>query len=165
MDLAAGQHDLAVRYGRGDWDGGEARKIVSAEYIVVVSPNMTGLSGVLGLGDLRNAVWLFESSRVEHQDWAAKHGLDFHADRNRFYPDNSLVLSAVRAGHGYSVQSQALAQTDLATGALVSVYKERDTELGYYLLMRQGASRKAQDFARWMLGFLGQDQARRGDHF
>lgn len=152
VDLALGEHDLAIRYGRGNWPDSEKRFLVSAEYTVVASPTLGNLGPVASADELKDAVWLFEEGREEHRKWATEHGLCFDAKKNRFYPNNSLVLSAVRAGHGYSLQSRALIESDVSTGALVEVYCEQDECLGYYVLSYGTLRRDSRIFTDWLLG-------------
>ena len=149
VDMEAGNYDLAIRYGKGDWGQVKTRFLASADYTIVASSQLA-LPMVADISELRDAVWLFEGSRQEHRDWADSHGLDFDARQNRLYPNNSMVLSAVRAGHGYSVQAYALVQSDLAIGALASVFRERVSGLGYYLLSRDRPREDALIFATWM---------------
>lgn len=149
VDLSHGDFDFAIRYGIGGWPKGNAQMVASAEYTVVAAPNLSQAS-VSNIRDLANATWLFEETRTEHRDWAAAHGFDFDAPQNRFYSNNTFVLSAARAGLGYSVQSHALVETDLATGALVSVFSEPDARLGYYLLHQQKLRQSARYFADWI---------------
>lgn len=149
-DLEGGHYDLAIRYGRGDWGDAKTQFLVSADYTIVASPQLVRPEMVSEVNELRDAVWLFEDSRQEHRDWARNHGLDFEAKQNRFYPNNSLVLSAVRAGHGYSVQSHALVETDLATGALIAVLREHVAGLGYYLVSPPQSREDARIFTAWM---------------
>ena len=143
--------DLAIRYGLGDWPGLEATPIASAEYVVVAKPGLVDIAAIGGLNDLKKCVWLFEITRQEHRDWAARHGLNFDAQANRHYPTNSLVIAAARAGHGLSLQSRALVETDLDLGVLEELYAEDNAPLGYYLLAHSELSPKARAFLDWAL--------------
>lgn len=150
VDLGDGDFDLAIRYGHGDWPTGNPQKVASAEYTVVAAPSLSN-TPVIDVRTLKNATWLFEETRTEHRHWATTHGLEFEATQNRFYGNNTFVLSAARAGLGYSLQSNALVETDLATGALVSVFNEPDAKLGYYLLYQQKLRKAAQYFTEWIV--------------
>ncbi|MBL4906076.1 MAG: LysR family transcriptional regulator [Sneathiella sp.] len=150
VDLAQGNYDLAIRYGTGKWEKYESQMLTSAEYTVVVSPSLSIAKSVPMVKMLKDAIWLFEESREEHREWSSRNGIDFDAERNRFYPNNSLVLSAVRAGHGVSVQSHALVENDLSTGTLVSVFRDSKPQLGYYLLYKGGLKPSAKIFANWL---------------
>ncbi len=143
--------DLAIRYGLGDWPGLEATPIASAEYVVVAKPGLVEIATRGDLNDLKTYAWLFETTRQEHRDWAERHGLNFDAQANRHYPTNSMVIAAARAGHGLSLQSRALIQTDLELELLEELYAEDNAPLGYYLVAHSKLSTKARVFADWAL--------------
>lgn len=155
-DLKGAGIDLAIRYGHGHWPGCRSDLLASAEYVVVATQGfMRGLgtsavSDLSGLADLQSCSWLFETGRLEHQRWTADRGIDFHAARNRFYPTNSLVLSAARAGHGLSLQSRALVERDLQNGHLVEVYFEDPGTLAYYIVTLPTPRGKTTLFERWL---------------
>ncbi|KZM49514.1 LysR substrate-binding domain-containing protein [Labrenzia sp. OB1] len=143
--------DLAIRYGLGDWPGLGATPIASAEYVVVAKPGLVDIAARTDLNDLKTYSWLFETTRQEHRDWAERHGLNFDADVNRHYPTNSLVIAAARAGHGLSLQSRALVQTDLDLGVLEELFAEDNAPLAYYLVAHSDLRAKARVFADWAL--------------
>lgn len=152
-DLRKAGIDLAIRYGHGDWPGCRSELLASAEYVVVATQGlMQGRDAAAhsDLSDLQSCPWLFETGRVEHQRWTADRGIDFQAARNRFYPTNSLVLSAARAGHGLSLQSRALVERDLQSGLLVEVYCEDPGTLAYYIVTLPAPRRKTAIFERWL---------------
>ncbi|MBL4645836.1 MAG: LysR family transcriptional regulator [Hyphomicrobiales bacterium] len=152
VDLSRGNHDLAIRYGHGDWPEGDARMIASADYTVVAAAGLAGFEKSDDIASLTSATWLFEDGREEHRQWANSQNIDFGAHQNRSYPNNSLVISAVRAGHGISVQSWALVEKDVQTGVLVALFRQQTPKLGYYLLHHKELSQKAKSFARWLAG-------------
>ncbi|MEM8980507.1 MAG: LysR family transcriptional regulator [Pseudomonadota bacterium] len=143
--------DLAIRYGRGDWEGLDATLLASAQYVVVAKTGLIAGDAKSSLDKLRTYPWLFEKSRQEHRDWAETHGLDFEAETNRHYPTNSLVIAAARAGHGVSLQARALVQADLELGLLEELYAEENTPLGYYLVAHGPLDTNAKTFATWLL--------------
>jgi hypothetical protein len=42
-------------------------------------------------------------------------------------------------------------ETDLSTGVLVSVFVEKNAQLGYYLLYQKGLRQEAKIFVNWIL--------------
>lgn len=130
VDLAGGAYDLAIRYGRGDWGWPGMARIASAAYTVVAAPTYKRPTD----DNLNGSTWLFEVGRTEHGTWAANRGLDYDGPNCRFYPTNSLVLSAARAGHGISVQAWALVERDISHGILRELESVEDDALAYYLL-------------------------------
>lgn len=149
-DLQQSGIDLAIRYGHGSWPGCRSELLASAEYVVVATDQFMQGRNVSNLSQLRACAWLFETGRSEHRLWTADRGIDFDATRNRFYPTNSLVLSAARAGHGLSLQSRALIERDLENGSLVNVYSEDPGTLAYYIVTRPAPRRQAAIFKRWL---------------
>lgn len=95
--------------------------------------------------------WLFEIGRTEHRVWAEARGIDFDAPQNRRFPTNSLVMSAVRAGQGISVQARALVEGDLENGALVEVKSEPSRSLGYYLVISGNLWESAKVLMKWLI--------------
>ena len=150
VDLKSDGFDLAIRYGHGDWPGYRAELLASAEYVVVATEAFMAGRAAGTLAALKDLPWLFEASRTEHQVWAEARGIDFNAARNRFYPTNSLVLSAVRAGYGLSLQARALVERDLRDGTLVQVFSEDPGSLGYYMVTRPEPRHKLKIFMRWL---------------
>lgn len=149
VDLSLGHHDLAIRYGHGNWPMGDAALIASGDYTIVAAPNHATLTK----SNLANAVWLFEEGRNEHSQWAATHGINPDAPQHRSYPNNSLVLSAVKAGHGLSVQSWALVEKDVKDGILQAILREKIPTLGYYRYAQGPLSIKAAHFSNWLTSF------------
>lgn len=150
VDLRSGGFDLAIRYGHGNWPGTRSELLASAEYVVVATEAFMKGRRADSLAALKELPWLFEVSRMEHQIWAEERGIDFHAEGNRFYPTNSLVLSAVRAGYGLSLQARALVERDLSEGRLIKVSSEDPGSLGYYTVTQPDPSKKVQLFGRWL---------------
>jgi LysR family glycine cleavage system transcriptional activator len=172
VDLKEGGFDLAIRYGHGNWPGTRSRYLASADYVVVATkgfmqsrvPVARAESALAEpalaeptlaeptLAELRALPWLFESGRREHRIWAEERGIDFQAERNKFYPTNSLVLSAARAGYGLSLQARALVERDLEDGGLIEIHAEATETLGYYLVTGVEQREKLAVFVRWLLG-------------
>ncbi|TQV79934.1 LysR family transcriptional regulator [Denitrobaculum tricleocarpae] len=150
VDLKSDGVDLAIRYGHGSWPGTRAELLASAEYLVVATADFMAGRTAASLAELRDLPWLFEDSRREHQAWAAERGIDFHAAQNRFYPTNSLVLSAVRAGYGLSLQARALVERDLQAGTLIQVFSEDPGTLGYYMVTLPEPRAKLRVLLKWL---------------
>jgi len=144
--------DLAIRYGLGEWPECTSVHLASAEYVVVAKPEILRKKSRVKLSDLRSLPWVFEASRTEHRVWAEERGIEFDAEANKHHQTNSLVLAAVLAGHGVSLQSRALVEHTLSTGALVEIYSEKPGALGYYLVTRGEPRTNVATFGEWLLG-------------
>lgn len=150
IDIETGGFDLAIRYGYGHWEGYESEFLASAQYVVVAAVNFATNIRDRSLDNLRSLTWLFEASRTEHQQWASEHDINFSSDKNKFYPTNSLVLSAVKAGYGLSLQAFALVESDIQNGNLVEIYSEDSGDLGYYLVVQSNPRKKLVTFLNWL---------------
>lgn len=150
-DLGTDGLDIAIRYGMGHWPACSAVHLASARYVVVARTDILKVSATDDLEELKSCPWLFETGRNEHRIWVEQRGIDFESDTNRFFPTNSLVISAARAGHGLSLQAKALVENDLATGALTEVYSEEPGSLGYYLVTRGKLREPVRLFTEWLM--------------
>lgn len=152
VDLRSESVDFAIRYGNGNWSDGTSTYLASAEFVVVGRPDIVGNDHSQNLLMSKSVPWLFEVSRTEHRLWAQTKGINFDAPQNRHFPTNSLVISAARAGQGFSVQARALVEGDLANGTLVEVGSEAAQSLGYYLVVNGNLRPSARALMKWLLG-------------
>ncbi|MEM9583848.1 MAG: LysR family transcriptional regulator [Pseudomonadota bacterium] len=138
VDLKRDGFDMAIRYGRGGWEGVESEYLVSAGNVVVATPDLAAQVPFGDIEALRAQVWLQEVGRAEPRAWLVDQGLEFAPDQINEFPMNTLVLAATRAGYGFSLQGKALVEADIAAGRLVSVFEARKTNLAYYMLTKPG---------------------------
>lgn len=150
VDLQLENIDFAIRYGDGNWTDGTSTYLASGEFVVVGRPDIVERAHGQDIMSMNSVPWLFEVSRTEHRVWAEARGIDFDAPRNRHFPTNSLVISAVRAGQGVSVQARALVEGDLENGVLVEVKSEPSQSLGYYLVVGSNLRQSARVLMKWL---------------
>jgi len=147
VDLKRDGVDLAIRYGMGQWDGLTSKKLVSAAFVACAVPELRPKNPE----DIAKAQWFFEPARAEFRVWAESQGLVNAGTPWTAMESNQLILSAVRAGYGFGVQNKALVQDDLAAGRLVSVCDDVPSDLGYYVVTREGfVSPAAKAFIKWV---------------
>lgn len=146
VDLRRDQIDVAIRFGNGDWPGLEVEPLSMDAFVVIGAPGYAG-EGT----DFTGKKWLYSRPASEQEVWGRKIGVDYNTDPAQEMPNNSLVLSAVRAGLGLSIQSRALVEADLASGQLVALLEGDAGGLGYYILTRPGVLRPGtKAFIRWL---------------
>jgi LysR family transcriptional regulator, glycine cleavage system transcriptional activator len=159
-DLRREGHDLAIRYGTGDWPGLEARLLTRADTVVVAHPSVAARLPETYAATAQDAVemlaqlpWVIDSSYGEFASWMAAKGLDPAGLTCTALDGNNLVLAAVRAGAGVSIHPHAVVERDLATGALVSLLEEPDSgDLGYYIVTPKGAvPARTKAFLTWLM--------------
>lgn len=158
-DLRREGHDLAIRYGRGDWPGLEVTLLTPADSVIVAHPDL-----MARLPDSYDATspdaprilmslpWLTDRSFGEVDSWLVAKGLDPAMLNRTELEGNNLVLAASRAGAGVSMHPRAVVERDLRLGALVVLWEETDSSaLGYYILTPRGAdSARVKVFLDWL---------------
>lgn len=151
MDLRRDGVDVAIRFGGGSWPGVQAEPLALSAFVVVAAPGFTKARGVRDLARLSALDWFFSGASVEQRVWGQAVGVDFDAIGAREMANNGLVVSAVRAGLGLSIQAKALVEPDLASGQLIALHEGDAAGLGYYIVTRPDAlSPGARLFVRWL---------------
>ncbi len=150
-DLRREGIDVAIRFGSGDWPGMEVEALDVSRFVVIASPDYTKVKSLEELGKLSAHDWYFSSGSREQRVWGRAIGIDFEKLGAQSMANNGLVVSAVRAGLGLSLQSRTLVAPDLASGQLVTLYEGDPEGLGYYLVTRPGIMPEAaKTFVTWL---------------
>ncbi|KGB52123.1 Transcriptional regulator, LysR family [Sphingopyxis sp. LC81] len=121
VDLAAGLADVAVRYGRGPFDGLVSRPLFSERFGLLCSPKL-GLTGPedLARATLLHVDWCQPANASDWRRWARIAGMEGLAvdEGPRFSSDDHALQAAV-AGHGVAIGSLILARPEIDAGLLV----------------------------------------------
>ncbi|MES2599732.1 MAG: transcriptional regulator GcvA [Pseudomonadota bacterium] len=145
--------DLAIRMGRGNWQGVIADKLLSEEMIPVCSPAI--FDRVRDLKDIEQSPLIHVTTVSE--DWAA-----WASGTGRAVPDPAkglqfdtiqMAFEAACQGLGVAVGRKPLVNSELASGNLVEVWESVDSNTSYWLV---GAESRADDpriiaFRSWIL--------------
>ncbi|GKY86490.1 LysR family transcriptional regulator [Sinisalibacter aestuarii] len=151
VDMRRDGIDLAIRFGDGDWPGYEVEPLDLSQFVVVAGRGYTEARDLAALGDLSRHYWFFSGASREQAVWGREIGVDFAQVRSEEMANNSIALSAVRAGLGLSIQSRALVESDLAAGVLYSLFEGDPAGLGYHIVTRPGVlSPGARTFRAWL---------------
>lgn len=150
-DLRRDGIDLAIRFGGGDWPGYEVEPLAVSRFAVVAAPGYTKARTLDELGGLSAYDWFFSAAANEQRVWGRAIGVDFQKVGAQDMANNGMVLSAVRAGLGLSIQSRALVDPDIASGQLTTLYEGDPAGLGYYIVTRPGVlTPGARSFRAWL---------------
>jgi LysR family glycine cleavage system transcriptional activator len=150
-DLRRDGIDLAIRFGTGDWPEYDVEPLAVSRFVVVAAPDYTKARTLEELGRLGAHDWYFSLASNEQRVWGGTIGVDFDRVGAQEMANNGMVLSAVRAGLGLSIQSLALVEPDIASGQLATLYEGDPEGLGYYILSRPGVlSPGARTFRAWL---------------
>lgn len=164
-DVAAGEADVGLRYGRGGYPGLHAERLFDDRIFPVCSPALAaGEPPLAAPGDLaRHAlIHLDWQSAAGHwpgwRDWLAAAGVDgVDAARGPRFSDHALALQAAAAGQGVALASRPLADDALAAGTLVRPFAtELDTGRGYDAVRAPGEPPTAvAAFLEWLRAETG----------
>ncbi len=159
-DLAAGEADVALRYGTGEYAGLEAWRLFDDRVFPVCSPALRD-----GARPLRSPADLVHHALIhlewqpargrwpEWSDWLAAAGVGgLDTERGMRFTDHALALQAASAGQGVALASAALTRDSLAAGLLVQPFAtELETGFGYDVVVRTGErGGPARTFVDWL---------------
>lgn len=152
-ELSDGGVDLAIRMGRGNWQGVIADKLVAEEMVPVCAPSI--YDRVRDLADIEQGPLIHVTSTSE--DWVA-----WAAETGRPPPDPAkglrfdtihMAFQAACQGLGVVIGRKPLVNPELASGNLVEVWDSVFSNTSYWLV---GAESRADDprivaFRSWIL--------------
>ncbi|MFN4101916.1 MAG: LysR family transcriptional regulator [Pararhodobacter sp.] len=151
VDLRRDGIDIAIRFGDGNWPGLQAEPLTASRFALIAAPQYTKARSLADLGRLTAHDWFFSTAYNEQRIWGRAIGVDFETLGARQMANNGMVVSAVRAGLGLSIQAMALVEPDLQSGQLVALHEADAGGLGYYLATRpEPLPPGARLFCRWL---------------
>ncbi len=160
-DFARADTDLAIRYGRGVYDGLKAEKLLEETVLPVCSPAlMEGPRAIRTAEDLKGHTLIHDESGENDPscpDWAswltARKVKGHEAGRGPRYNQGVLVIEAALAGQGVALAKNALAAADLASGRLVAPFADGGSllDFSYWLVWPKGRTQtiEARTFVKW----------------
>ncbi len=161
IDLAANGADVALRYGRGNWPGVAATRLIDEELALVAAPALAAQINKYPV-DLTGMTLLDSSENFEWQALAEALGFDLAtAARQTRLKDYSIALQAACDGHGIAIGRRSQIGRHLAAGQLVPLMDRWITcGIGHYVvtLSSRRDEPAIRTFRRWL-----QAQARLGN--
>jgi len=160
VDFAAGEIDLAIRYGAGRYPGLEIEKLLSETVIPVCAPSLLADHPLNSPADLANLVLLHDGSPDADEScpdwsmWLAARGLrNIDGTRGPRFNQSSLVIEAAASGRGVALAKSTLAQADLDSGRLVAPLRDQTAvDFAYYVVHPKAKGRLPQvkAFTSWL---------------
>ena len=162
VDFAAGEVDVAIRYGSGRYPGLEVIRLMSETVIPVAAPALLADKPLETPADLHRHVLLHDGSPDADEscpDWAmwlaARDLRELDGARGPRFNQSSLVMDAAAAGRGVALAKRALAQADIDAGRLVAPLADATAvDFAYSLVFPKpkGRLRQVRAFAGWIEG-------------
>jgi LysR family transcriptional regulator, glycine cleavage system transcriptional activator len=160
VDFAAGEVDLAIRYGAGPYPGLEAIRLMHETVIPVMSPDLMAANPVNEPADLGRHVLLHDGSPDADDScpdwlmWLAARGVKgVDGNRGPRFNQSSLVIEAAVGGRGVALAKRTLAQDDLDAGRLiVPMPIATSVDFAYYVVHPKAKGRLPQvkAFVSWI---------------
>lgn len=157
VDFSQSDIDMAVRFGRGDWTGGESQFLLGMSVVPVCSPRLLGGKHPLKTpDDLRYQTLIHVSTRMdEWRAWLRAVRIEeagFGKDLR--FSSTSLATGAAVEGLGIALADRHLVAKELRSGQLVVPFDiALDTQSAFYLVWPKNRpmsySKKA--FHEWIL--------------
>ena len=162
VDFVAQRIDVGVRYGRGQWPGLAAEKLMDEEVYPVCAPALLATATLQAPGDLRGQVLIHDQSVdtstgfASWQAWLRHAGVQgVPTDRGLRINNSAAVLQAAIDGQGVALARSVMAHDDLAVGRLVRLFPQvrLESALAYYVVYRPEciAQPKVAAFRDWLL--------------
>ena len=160
VDFAAGEIDMAIRYGAGRYPGLELQRLMSETVIPVASPSLVGDNPLATPEDLARHTLLHDGSPDADEScpdwsmWLAARGIrGVDGTRGPRFNQSSLVIEAAMGGRGIALAKRTLAQDDLDAGRLVAPLQiATAVDFAYYLVHPKAKGRLPQvkAFVAWI---------------
>jgi len=151
VDLRKDGIDLAIRYGDGAWPKVKSEMLTDGDFWVVAHPDLVKGRTVTCLPDVADLPWLMESHMMERKAIVEREGIDFEQIELTLLNTSGLVLSAVAAGLGVTIQPKSLVEREIESGDLIKICELNQETLGYYMVVlpdRQPKGLRA--FMKWL---------------
>ncbi len=160
VDFAAGEIDLAIRYGAGPYPGLEAIRLMQETVIPVIAPELLATNPLNEPRDLARHVLLHDGSPDADDScpdwmmWLAARGVKgVDGGRGPRFNQSSLVIEAALGGRGVALAKRTLAQDDLDAGRLVVPMQiATSVDFAYYVVHPKAKGRLSQvkAFVAWI---------------
>ena len=152
VDLRKSGTDLAIRYGDGNWPNLKSRLLTDGDFLVVAHPDLVCDRKVDCLSDVVDLPWVMESHMMERKALVEREGVDFDKVKLTLLNTNALVLSAVAAKLGVTVQPKSIVEREITSGELVKICALNQENLGYYLVTLPDRQPKGlRELMKWLL--------------
>src|SRR5262245_25606330 len=157
VDFSREDVDIGIRYGRGQWPGLAADRLVNEDVMPVCAPSLIkGPNGLRKPADLKRFTLLHIGNFPDNwQIWLTAAGVKgVDSSRGVFFDFALAAYQAAMDGLGVALGRQPLVDPDLKAGRLVVPFDfKMSTDLAYYLVYPPEAirRRKIKAFRDWVV--------------
>lgn len=154
-DLERAEVDIAIRYGKGQWNHCDSVRLLDEWVFPVCSPAFNKGRLPSSPNSLKRYRILRDDCQTEWNAWAKEAGIDpAEFLHEAYYGDSHLMLGAAAASQGIAIGRSALVSADLVAGRLVRVSDLIVPAPNSYYLVTASKRKKPphlQAFEQWLL--------------
>ena len=159
VDFEREEIDIAVTYGKGDWPGVVADKLLGLDFFPVCSPVfMHNDKPLIKLDNLRYYSLLHDASYECWRDWielAGVQGID--SDKGTIIDDTNVLIQAAIDGQGIALGSTTFVEDHLEAGRLVKPFDiNLVNEFCYFVVCPESHLKNpaVRAFKEWLLSLV-----------
>lgn len=154
-DLNAGEADIAIRYGQGEWDGIESRLLMAERIAPVCSPTLAQSGLLAHPSDVLRQTLLLTMRPFDWEVWARVKGIDISGAQCVQLTDYNIVLQAAEDGQGVAMGRLLLIADRLRQGRLVRPCPDSvvtTPAIGHWVVLPRSRtpSRATLNFVAWI---------------
>lgn len=159
VDFEREEIDIAVTYGKGDWPGVVADKLLSLDFFPVCSPAfLCNDKPLTSIDNLHYYTLLHDANYECWRDWLRLAGLkDIQADKGTIIDDTNVLIQAALDGQGIALGSTTFVEDHLESGRLVRPFDViLENEFSYYVVCPESHLKNPAvlAFKEWLLSLV-----------
>jgi len=150
MELTSDGIDVAIRYCDGDIPGMVVTPLLKSEMVVVGARDLICGQTFSNPATLCDLPWLQELDSNDTVEWMERQKIIPSQPMQITYMPGSLIMDAVRRGHGLTFTARSFVEKDIKAGLLIELFSESDVG-AYYIVTRPGRLRPSVlEFVNWL---------------
>lgn len=159
VDFRREEIDIAVTYGKGDWPGVVADKLLGLDFFPVCSPAfMHNDKPLTDIDNLRYYTLLHDASYDCWREWLELARLyDLNADKGTIIDDTNVLIQAAIEGQGIALGSTTFVEDHIDAGKLVKPFDViLQNEFCYYVVCPESHLKNpaVRAFKEWLLSLV-----------
>ena len=150
LELTPDGIDVAIRYCDGHVPGMVVTPLLKSDMVVVAARELIRGKKIATTSALCDLPWLQELGGNDTAEWMARQKITANRPMRITYMPGSLIMDAVRRGHGLTFTARSFVEKDIQAGLLVELFSEADIGC-YYIVTLPGTLRPpVLAFVNWL---------------